>query len=117
MILKKGWLQVPLEEGIFGLLETGYVVSLAAIFSVILFMMLKDNQQRSAFVWILIHICLNFTTIFFLSKSLATDYLQVTASSEENSLLIGISGLLWFLGLISLVISVYKFSVVRNQAV
>ncbi|WP_261132263.1 hypothetical protein [Bacillus sp. Marseille-Q3570] len=100
----------------FGLLEKRYVVTLAAIFSVILLMMVKDNKQRSAFVWILIHICLNYAAIFFLSKALATSYLHVMAS-EENALLIGISGLLWFLSLICLVISVFKFSVSRNQAV
>ncbi|MGP4081382.1 hypothetical protein ACTWQL_15865 [Pseudalkalibacillus sp. R45] len=103
---------MPLEAVVFGLLK----VSLAAIFSVILFMMFKDKQQRSAFVWILIHICLNYAAIFFLSKVLATDYSLVMASGE-NSLLIGTSVLLWFLSLICLVISVYQFSVLRNQAV
>jgi ABC-type polysaccharide/polyol phosphate export permease len=75
----------------------------------------KNKNNKSGYIWTLLHLLLVSVAVYFALKAIAFDYNHPMAS-EENSFLLGISGVVWVLGMICLVIALFSFSKNRKQS-
>jgi len=100
---------MPLEEGIFGLIIGSFSLVMVIAFNLILFLWLHKKNNNSAYIWILLHLLFFSIAVYFLIKAISFDYENVMAS-EENSLHLGIAGIIWTFSIVCLVLGIFKFS-------
>ena len=100
---------MPLEEGVIGLLIGGFAIVMGIAILATLLLWLKNRNNSFAYVWTLLHLLLSSVAIFFFLKAISFDYYHPIAS-EEISLQIGISGVIWALSMLCLLIGILKFS-------
>ncbi|ENH97656.1 hypothetical protein J416_04401 [Gracilibacillus halophilus YIM-C55.5] len=85
-----------------------------AIF-VTVFLWVKNKNNKLGYIWTLLHFLLVSAAIYFALKGITFGYNHPMAS-EEISLQMGISGVVWALSMICLVIALFKFSKVRKHS-
>lgn len=104
---------MPLEEEVLGMLIGGFciVMSVAIILTVLLWIRNKDNH--GSFFWTILHFILFSIATYFCLKALSFDYNHPMAS-EENSLRLGIAGVIWSISIACLLLAIYNFTKKKN---
>ncbi|MBO1511065.1 hypothetical protein [Metabacillus bambusae] len=100
---------MPLEQEVIGLLIGGFSIVMGITILIASFLWLKNKNNSSAYVWTLLHMLFVSVAIYFFIKAISVDFNHPMAS-EEISLQIGISGVVWALSMICLLIGLFKFS-------
>ncbi|WP_077212466.1 hypothetical protein [Bacillus dakarensis] len=102
---------MPLEQGVSNLLTLGFIFIVLVIGISTITLWVKNKRNSAAYLFILVHlVLLSSAFIFFMNAiSLDLDYNHPMAS-EENSLQIGIASIFWALSMISLMVSIFKFT-------
>lgn len=102
---------MPLEREMPNLFTIGFI-AIILIFTISIFVLWIRNKEKStAYILVLLHLLLLCIAFYFLMNAitLALDYNHPMAS-EENSLQIGVAGVFWALSMLSLLVSIFKFS-------
>ncbi|WP_203248771.1 hypothetical protein [Sporosarcina beigongshangi] len=100
---------MPLEEGILGMLMIGFSVVMGIAIIILLLLWFQKKNNSSAYAWTLLHLLFFSVAAYFFLQALSFDYEHVMAS-EENSLQLGIAGVIWFFSMVCLILGVFKFS-------
>ena len=100
---------MPLEEEVPGMLIVGFSLVMGIAFLIILMLCFKSSNNRIAYMWTCVHFVLFSIAGYFLLKAISFDSTHWMAS-EEISLLMGISGVIWLLSMICLIIGLLKFA-------
>jgi uncharacterized membrane protein YbhN (UPF0104 family) len=106
---------MPLEQEIMGLLIGGLSIIMGIAILITVFLWMKNKNKNSGYIWTLLHLLLVSVAAYFVLKAIAFDYNHPMAS-EEISLQIGISGFVWALSMICLVIALFSFSEERKHS-
>ncbi|WHX39809.1 hypothetical protein QNH36_19495 [Mesobacillus sp. AQ2] len=107
---------MPLEQEVMGLLIGGVSVVMGIAILVTVFLWMKNKNKSTGYIWTLLHFLLISVAAYFVLKAIVFDYNHPMAS-EEISLQIGISGAVWALSMICLVIALFSFSKERKHDV
>lgn len=107
--LDEGDLYMPLEEGVLEVLMIGFSVVMGIAILALLLLWLQKKSNSSAYVWTLLHLLFFSIAAYFFIKALSFDYEHAMAS-EENSLQLGIAGVIWFFSMVCLLMGIFKFS-------
>ncbi|OCA84137.1 hypothetical protein A8F94_15555 [Bacillus sp. FJAT-27225] len=97
---------MPLEQEVMGLLIGGFTIVMGIAMIAVLYLLIKEKSKGH--FWIVMHLLLVSVSVYFALKGLAFDYNHPMAS-EEISLLIGISGVVWAFSMICLVAACFIF--------
>lgn len=100
---------MPLEQETISLMIGGYSIVMCITILTILLLWYKNKMFRTGYVWTLIHLGLFSAAIYFFLDILNSDYNHPMAS-EENSLRLGISGVIWALSMCSFLVALLQFS-------
>ena len=102
---------MPLEQEVSNLLIVGFIFIVLVIGISTITLWIKNKRNSAAYLFILVHLGLLSTAfIFFMNAiTLELDFNHPMAS-EERSLQIGVAGLFWALSMISLLVSIFKFT-------
>ncbi|KAB8126024.1 hypothetical protein F9U64_20980 [Gracilibacillus oryzae] len=82
------------------------VMGMAFLATVILWVRYKNNH--SGYIWTLLHLMFFSVAVYFLLQAISFDY-EHPMASEENSLQIGIAGVVWAVSMICFMIGIYSF--------
>lgn len=107
---------MPLEQEVIGLLIGCFSIVMGIAILTVSVLWLKNKNNRSAYIWILLHMLFFSLAVYFFMKAISFDFNHPMAS-EEISLQVGISGVFWALGMICLLIGILKFSKKRKNSV
>ncbi|MCM3124483.1 MULTISPECIES: hypothetical protein [unclassified Mesobacillus] len=105
---------MPLEQEVMGLLIGGVSIVMGIAILATVFLWMENKNQRTGYIWTLFHLLLISVAAYFVLKGIAFDYNHPMAS-EEISLQIGISGVIWAFSMICLVIALFSFSKERKH--
>lgn len=105
---------MPLEQEVIGMLTGGFSIVMGIAILTILVLWLKNKNNSSGYVWTLFHFLFFSAAIYFGLKAISFDYNHPMAS-EEISLQLGISGVIWAISMICLVIGIFNFSKTRKH--
>lgn len=100
---------MPLEQEVKGLLIGGFSIVIGITILITVFLWIKNKGNSLGYMWILLHLLLFSTATYFAVKAVAFDYSHPMAS-EEISLQIGVSGVIWALSMLCLVFALFCFS-------
>ncbi|WP_332694530.1 hypothetical protein [Halalkalibacter lacteus] len=100
---------MPLEQEVVGLLIAGFSTVMVVTILVVVFLWIKNKYNSSGYIWTLLHLLLFSVAVYFALNGIGFDYNHPMAS-EEISLKIGISGVVWAFSMICLVIALFSFS-------
>jgi len=100
---------MPLEEEVPGMLIVGFSTVIGIALLITLLLCFKSNNNRIAYIWICTHLVLFSVAGYFLWMAISFDSTHWMAS-EEISLLMGISSVIWFLSMICMIIGIFKFA-------
>lgn len=100
---------MPMEQETLGLVVGGFSVVLSLMILATLYLWFKNKSNNVAYISVLSHLVLLSTAIFFLVKAISFDFDHPMAS-EEISLRIGLSGIIWTASMICLVLGLFKLS-------
>ncbi|MFC0273539.1 hypothetical protein ACFFIX_19285 [Metabacillus herbersteinensis] len=100
---------MPLEQEVIGMLLGGFFIVMGIATVTTLVLWLKNKNNGSGFVWTLLHLLFFSVAMYFSLKAISFDYSHPMAS-EEISLQIGISGVIWAISVICLMIGIFNFS-------
>ncbi|MFC4559709.1 hypothetical protein ACFO3D_16095 [Virgibacillus kekensis] len=105
---------MPLEQEVMGLLIGGFsfVMGIAILVTVSLWVNNKNNSW--GYIWTLLHLLLVSVAVYFALKAVAFDYNHPMAS-EEISFQVSVSGVVWALSMVCLVIAIFSFSKERKS--
>jgi hypothetical protein len=106
---------MPLEEEVFGLLIGGFSIVMGIAIITIFLLWFRNKNNSSAYMWTLLHLLFFSVAIFFSLKAISSNHNHPMAS-EEISLQLGVSGVVWALSMVFLVIGIFKFSISRNYS-
>ncbi|MFD2042735.1 hypothetical protein ACFSTA_00265 [Ornithinibacillus salinisoli] len=106
---------MPLEQEVMGLLIGGVSIVMGIAILITVFLWVKNKNNSSGYIWTLLHLLLVSVAVYFTLKGIAFDYNHPMAS-EEISLQIGISGVIWALSMLCLVIALFSFSKERKHS-
>ncbi|MGP4039217.1 hypothetical protein ACTWP4_04810 [Gracilibacillus sp. D59] len=98
---------MPLEQEVMGMLIGGFSTVIGITILVTIFLWIRNKS--SGYIWTLLHLILLSVAIYFALKAVNFNYDHPMAS-EEISLLIGISGFLWAVSMLCLVVALFRFS-------
>ncbi|WP_053362375.1 hypothetical protein [Bacillus sp. FJAT-27251] len=104
---------MPLEQEVMELLIGGFSIVMGILMLVNVVLWIKNKNFGSGYIWTLLHLLLVSVAAYFASKAIAIDYNHPMAS-EEISLRIGVSGAVWALSMICLMIALFSFSKKRK---
>ncbi|WP_349408752.1 hypothetical protein [Pseudalkalibacillus sp. SCS-8] len=105
---------MPLEQEVMGLLIGGLSIVMGIAILVTVFLWVKNKSKSSGYIWTLLHLLLFSVAAYFALEAIAFDYDHAMAS-EEISLQIGISGVVWASSMICLLIALFNFSKERKH--
>ncbi|MGM0877316.1 MAG: hypothetical protein ACQEWV_21850 [Bacillota bacterium] len=97
---------MPLEQEVIGLLIGGFSIVMGIAILITLLLWLKNKNNSAPYV---LHLLFFSVAIYFSLMAISFDY-NHTMASEEISLQIGISGVVWALSMLCLLIGIVKFS-------
>lgn len=100
---------MPLEEEMTRMLIGGFSFVMGIALVSILFLWFRNKNQHVGYGWTILHLLLCSLAIFMVIDTLDSDYNHPMAS-EENSLRLGISGIIWACSMISLLVGILFFS-------
>lgn len=100
---------MPLEEEVIGLLIGGFSIIMGIAFLTVLFLCIRNKGNRAAYLWTLLHLLFFSIAANFALKAISFDY-NYPMASEEISLQIGISGVVWTLSMLCLIVGIFHFS-------
>ncbi|MFC3039666.1 hypothetical protein ACFOGI_05325 [Virgibacillus xinjiangensis] len=100
---------MPLEQEVMGLLIGGFSIVMGVAILVTVFLWMKNKNNTPGYIWTLLHLLLVSVAVYFALEGIAFDYNHPMAS-EEISLQIGISGVVWAFSMLCLVIALFSFS-------
>lgn len=106
---------MPLEQEVIGLLVGGISIVIGIAILLIVYLWIKNKDKSYGYFWLLLHLVFFSVAIYFLLKAISFDYNHPMAS-EENSLHIGFSSLIWALSMVCLLIGIFNFSKKRNYS-
>lgn len=104
---------MPLEEGGIDWLIGGFSIVTGLVLLILLLLWFITKTNRSAFVWTILHLLLLSVAFYFSIRAISFDYKHVMAP-EENSLQLGIAGIIWAFSMVCLLIGIFKFSKPRK---
>ena len=102
---------MTMEEGTMGLLETSIFIILAISIMIVLFLFISKNRKtyRMAYGFVLGHLV--FLTLAMIPALTAIKFnVNHPMASEETTLFFGISGGLWIISMVLLLVGLVKFS-------
>ncbi|MFS0673560.1 hypothetical protein [Ornithinibacillus sp. 179-J 7C1 HS] len=105
---------MPLEEGVMGLLIGGFTIVMGITLVVTVMLWIKNKNNSSGYIWTLLHLLTFSIAIYLALKVIGFDYNHPMAP-ENISFQIGISGLVWALSMLCLVIALFSFSKSRKS--
>ena|SRR5690606_24027940 len=105
---------MPLEQEVMGLLIGGFSGIMVISILIILLIWMKNKNHVFGYIWIILHLLLVSVAVYFALNAFAFDY-QHPMASEEISLRIGVSGAIWGLSMVCLIIAIFYFSKVKKQ--
>ena len=100
---------MPMEQETLGLMIGGFSVVVSLMILATLYLWFKNKRNNAAYLSVLSHLVLMSIALFFLIKAISFDFNHPMAS-EEISLRIGLSGIIWTASMICLVIGLFKLS-------
>ena len=106
---------MPLEEEVLGILIGGFSIVMGIVILTTLFFCVKNKSKNTGYVWVFFHLVLFSFATYFALKAISFDYNHPMAS-EEISLQIGLSGVVWAASMICLLIGIYSFSKTRESS-
>ncbi|MGM0878244.1 MAG: hypothetical protein ACQEWV_26940 [Bacillota bacterium] len=104
---------MPLEQEVIGMLIGGFAIVMGIAILTTLVLWLKNKNNSSGYVWTLLHFLFFSVAIYFSLMAMSFDYNHPMAS-EEISLQIGVSGVVWTVSMICLLIGIFSFSRTRK---
>ncbi|KGP91273.1 hypothetical protein N780_08760 [Pontibacillus chungwhensis BH030062] len=106
---------MPLEQEVMSLLIGGFSIVMGIAILVTIFLWIRNKQNQSGYIWTLLHLLFVSIAVYFALKGIAFDYTHPMAS-EEISLQIGISGVVWALSMLCLSLALVSFSRKRTHS-
>ncbi|MCM3587753.1 hypothetical protein M3182_18640 [Mesobacillus maritimus] len=106
---------MPLEQEVMVLLIGGFSIVMGIVMLVVVFLWMINKNNNLGYIWILLHLLLVSVAMYFALKSITFDYKHPMAS-EEISLQLGVSGVVWALSMICLTIALFSFSKMRKHS-
>lgn len=100
---------MPLEEEMLGMLLTGLCIVVGIVVLAIILFWINNRSKSWGFLWTFIHLLAFIFAIFIALDAFRTDYTHPMAS-EENSLHLGIAGVVWAASMFCLVLAIYCFT-------
>ncbi|WP_342505079.1 hypothetical protein [Sporosarcina sp. FSL K6-2383] len=107
---------MPLEKEVVNLLTGGFIIVIGMAILTTLLLWLKTRNNSFAYTCTLLYFLLFSVSIYFFLKAISFDYNHPMAS-EEISLRIGISGVVWALGILCLMMGIVNFSKTKSSTV
>ncbi|GCD84287.1 hypothetical protein [Parageobacillus thermoglucosidasius] len=105
---------LPLEEEVMNMLIGGFSTIMFIAIITVIFLWRRNHAQRAAFLWILVHFVSFSIAVYLALKAISFD-INHPMSSEEISLLLGESGVLWGGSMICLLVGIFKLSKVTKD--
>jgi hypothetical protein len=68
-----------------------------------------NRDKRAAYAWVVLHLVIFSVAIYFFLQAISFDYID-PMGSEEISLRIAVSGIVWALSMVFLIIGILSFS-------
>lgn len=107
---------MPLESEIPYLLTIGFIAIILIVVISTIALWVRHKVKSSAYIMVFLHLLLLSTAFYFLMNAITLDLdYNLPMASEENSLQIGIAGVLWALSMFSLMAAIFKFSSVSRE--
>ncbi len=103
---------MPFEEEVVNLIIGGLIIVIGMAILTTVLLWWKTRNNSFAYICTLMHFLLFSFSIYFLLKAISFNYDHPMAS-EEISLRIGISGVVWALSIFCLLMGLVKFSKTR----
>lgn len=103
---------MPFEEEVVNLLKGGLIIVIGMAILTTVLLWWKARNNSFAYICALLHFLLISVSIYFLLKAISFNNDHPMAS-EEISLRIGISGVVWALSILCLLMGLIKFSKTR----
>lgn len=100
---------MPMEQETMGLLIGGFSLVVGVMILVTLFLWIKNRGNNIAFASLLSHFILLSIAVYFFIKAISFNS-STPMASEEISLRMGVSGLVWAMSMFCLLIGVIKLS-------
>lgn len=100
---------MPLEEEMIGMTLTGVSIVVGIVVVTILLIWIKNKSNTWGYLWTFVHLLIFMVAVFITLDTFRTDYMHPMAS-EENSLRLGIAGVVWAVSMLCLVIAIYNFT-------
>ncbi|SET17900.1 hypothetical protein SAMN05216389_106188 [Oceanobacillus limi] len=100
---------MPLEQGVIELIIVGVSIFIGISVVFTLYLWIKNRNLRTGYLFVLLHFVIFSFSIYFLIKAISFDYMHPMAS-EEISLEIGISGVLWAGSIVCLIYGIMQLS-------
>lgn len=107
---------MPMEQETMGYLYTGFFIMIGLAIIGTLYLWKRNNAKKaqSAYIWMLMHHLLLILAFFQFIKVKEVDIIQDgyvhAMASEEFSFILGVTGVLWAIAIICLLISLYIFA-------
>ncbi|MDF2859147.1 MAG: hypothetical protein K0Q87_4998 [Neobacillus sp.] len=105
---------MPLEQEVRGMLIGGFTIVMGIAILTTLFLWLKNKNSNFGYFWTILHFLFFSIAIYFFIKAISNNYIHPMAS-EENSLQIGIAGVVWAFSMICLLMGIASFSKRRKD--
>lgn len=100
---------MPIEQEVMGLVIWGFSIIMGITLLITFYCWVKNKPNHSGYVWTILHLLLFSGAALFFMKAMSSDPYHPMAS-EEISLKIGLSAMIWALSMMSLVFGIYSFS-------
>ncbi|QFT87704.1 hypothetical protein FIU87_03480 [Bacillus sp. THAF10] len=105
---------MPLEQEVSWMLICGFSIIMGVTILTTLFLMIKKKSNIFGFGFTLMHLVFSSIVFYFIMKVTSFDYTHLMAS-EEISLHLGIAGVVWAIGMLSLMLGIYNFTKLRMK--
>lgn len=104
---------MPMEQEMHGLLIGGFSLVVGLMVLATLFLWVRSKNNNIAYASVLAHFLLLSVALYFLFKAV-TFNVDHSMASEEISLRVAVSGIIWAASMICLLIGLIKFSRVNK---
>ena len=108
---------MPLEQEVPNILTIGFITIILILTISTIALWIRNKENSTAYSMVSLHLLLLSTAFYFFMNAITLDLdYNHPMASEENSLQISIAGVFWMLGMLSLLVAIFKFSRKNKQS-
>ena len=111
--MQKGMFSMPMEQETIGMLVGGFSLIVGLMVLVTLFLWTRNKGNSLAYASVIFHFILLSVALYFFLKAINFN-VDHPMASEEISLRMGVSGIVWAGSMICLLIGLIKFSQIKR---